>query len=99
MTDVLLTHSYHLSHDAKQLRKMQPYPPQPRASTITSFMCNTLLCTSFAHSLRLLRCAPAPVSGFWFHRHISNPGRGTIRSLSALFPESTAYSAIFRSFA
>jgi anaerobic magnesium-protoporphyrin IX monomethyl ester cyclase len=27
MTDVLLTHSYHLPHDAKQLRKMQPYPP------------------------------------------------------------------------
>ena len=26
MVDVLLTHSYHLSHDAKQLRKMQPYP-------------------------------------------------------------------------
>ena len=22
-----LTHSYHLAHDAKQLRKMQPYPP------------------------------------------------------------------------
>ena len=27
MADVLLTHSYHLPHDAKQLRKMQPYPP------------------------------------------------------------------------
>ncbi len=27
MADVLLTHTYHLSHDAKQLRKMQPYPP------------------------------------------------------------------------
>jgi anaerobic magnesium-protoporphyrin IX monomethyl ester cyclase len=27
MTDVLLAHSYHLPHDAKQLRKMQPYPP------------------------------------------------------------------------
>jgi radical SAM superfamily enzyme YgiQ (UPF0313 family) len=27
MADVLLTRSYHLSHDAKQLRKMQPYPP------------------------------------------------------------------------
>ena len=27
MADVLLTHSYHLAHDAKQLRKMQPYPP------------------------------------------------------------------------
>jgi len=27
MTDVLLTHSYHLFHDRKQVRKMQPYPP------------------------------------------------------------------------
>jgi anaerobic magnesium-protoporphyrin IX monomethyl ester cyclase len=25
--DVLLTHSYHLFHDRKQIRKMQPYPP------------------------------------------------------------------------
>lgn len=27
MTDVLLTHSYHLFHDRKQIRKMRPYPP------------------------------------------------------------------------
>lgn len=27
MVDVLLTHSYHLPHDRKQIRKMQPYPP------------------------------------------------------------------------
>ncbi len=27
MADVLLTHSYHLSYDPKQVRKMQPYPP------------------------------------------------------------------------
>jgi anaerobic magnesium-protoporphyrin IX monomethyl ester cyclase len=27
MTDVLLTHSYHLAYDRKQLRKMMPYPP------------------------------------------------------------------------
>jgi anaerobic magnesium-protoporphyrin IX monomethyl ester cyclase len=27
MTDVLLTHSYHLYYDRKQMRKMQPYPP------------------------------------------------------------------------
>ena len=27
MADVLLTHSYHLAHDTKQWRKMQPYPP------------------------------------------------------------------------
>src|SRR5579871_3705614 len=25
--DVLLTHSYHLPYDRKQVRKMQPYPP------------------------------------------------------------------------
>lgn len=27
MTDVLITHSYHLGYDPKQLRKMQPYAP------------------------------------------------------------------------
>ena len=27
LTDVLLTHSYHLPYDAKQVRKMQPYAP------------------------------------------------------------------------
>ena len=27
MLDVLLTHSYHLFYDRKQVRKMQPYPP------------------------------------------------------------------------
>ena len=27
MTDVLLTHSYHLPYDRKQVKKMQPYPP------------------------------------------------------------------------
>ena len=27
MTDILLTHSYHLANDPKQLRKMQPYAP------------------------------------------------------------------------
>ena len=27
LADVLLTHSYHLPYDPKQLRKMQPYPP------------------------------------------------------------------------
>ena len=27
VADVLLTHSYHLSYDRKQVRKMQPYPP------------------------------------------------------------------------
>lgn len=27
MVDILLTHSYHLYYDRKQIRKMQPYPP------------------------------------------------------------------------
>jgi anaerobic magnesium-protoporphyrin IX monomethyl ester cyclase len=27
LADILLTHSYHLANDAKQFRKMQPYPP------------------------------------------------------------------------
>ena len=27
MADILLTHSYHLPYDPKQVRKMQPYPP------------------------------------------------------------------------
>ena len=27
MADILLAHSYHLPYDAKQVRKMQPYPP------------------------------------------------------------------------
>src|SRR5215831_7775260 len=27
VVDVLLTHSYHLFYDAKQVRKMKPYPP------------------------------------------------------------------------
>jgi radical SAM superfamily enzyme YgiQ (UPF0313 family) len=27
MTDILITHSYHLPYDRKQQRKMQPYPP------------------------------------------------------------------------
>jgi anaerobic magnesium-protoporphyrin IX monomethyl ester cyclase len=27
VADVLLTHSYHLPYDRKQVRKMQPYPP------------------------------------------------------------------------
>jgi hypothetical protein len=27
MADILLTHSNHVFHDRKQIRKMQPYPP------------------------------------------------------------------------
>jgi anaerobic magnesium-protoporphyrin IX monomethyl ester cyclase len=27
MTEILMTHSYHLANDVKQMKKMQPYPP------------------------------------------------------------------------
>jgi anaerobic magnesium-protoporphyrin IX monomethyl ester cyclase len=36
LADVLLTHSYHLPYDAKQLRKMQPYPPIGTLYTATA---------------------------------------------------------------
>ncbi|QMV20006.1 radical SAM protein [Granulicella sp. 5B5] len=36
MADVLLTHSYHLPYDAKQLRKMQPYSPIGTLYTATA---------------------------------------------------------------
>jgi anaerobic magnesium-protoporphyrin IX monomethyl ester cyclase len=50
MADVLLTHSYHLAHDAKQFRKMQPYPPLGtlyaatalRAAAISVAVCDTM---------------------------------------------------------
>lgn len=59
MTDVLLTHSNHLAFDAKQLRKMQPYPPLGtlysatalRAAGISVAVCDT----TFVE----------PLSGFW----------------------------------
>jgi anaerobic magnesium-protoporphyrin IX monomethyl ester cyclase len=51
MADVLLTHSYHLSYDPKQVRKMQPYPPLGtlyaasalRAGNITVAVFDTML--------------------------------------------------------
>jgi anaerobic magnesium-protoporphyrin IX monomethyl ester cyclase len=36
LADVLLTHSYHLPYDAKQLRKMQPYSPIGTLYTATA---------------------------------------------------------------
>ena len=39
MTDVLLTHSNHLLNDAKQLRKMQPYPPLGTLYAATALRC------------------------------------------------------------
>ncbi len=51
MVDVLLTHSYHLPYDPKQVRKMQPYPPLGtlyaasalHAQGISVAVCDTML--------------------------------------------------------
>jgi anaerobic magnesium-protoporphyrin IX monomethyl ester cyclase len=51
VADVLLTHSYHLAYDPKQLRKMQPYPPLGtlyaaatlRAHGVSVTVCDTML--------------------------------------------------------
>ena len=72
---------------------------QPHASTTTLSTCDTQLFAGFAPSLPLLRYAPAPVSGSWFHRPISNPGHENTRSLSEFSPRLIAYFATFRSFA
>jgi anaerobic magnesium-protoporphyrin IX monomethyl ester cyclase len=40
LADVLLTHSYHLPYDAKQLRKMQPYTPIGTLYTATALRDN-----------------------------------------------------------
>lgn len=40
MAEVLLTHSYHLPYDAKQLRKMQPYTPIGTLYTATALRDN-----------------------------------------------------------
>jgi len=53
MVDVLLTHSYHLNFDPKQVRKMQPYRPLGTlfaASTLREHGCSvtlfdTMLCS------------------------------------------------------
>lgn len=42
MVDVLLTHSYHLPHDAKQMRKMQPYPPLGTLYAATALRANEI---------------------------------------------------------
>jgi len=63
MADVLLTHSYHLPYDAKQVRKMQPYPPLGtlyaaaalRGQGISVAVCDTMLqepITAFPEALR-----------------------------------------------
>jgi anaerobic magnesium-protoporphyrin IX monomethyl ester cyclase len=66
MTDVLLTHSYHLPHDPKQVRKMQPYAPLGtlyaasalRAGNISVAVFDTMLEApepGFANALKQLR--------------------------------------------
>jgi radical SAM superfamily enzyme YgiQ (UPF0313 family) len=68
MTDVVLTHSYHLANDAKQLRKMQPYAPLGtlyaaatlRSARISVAVFDTTLqdpATAFAQTLRRHRPA------------------------------------------
>jgi anaerobic magnesium-protoporphyrin IX monomethyl ester cyclase len=66
MADVLLTHSYHLPYDPKQVRKMQPYAPLGtlyaasalRAGNISVAVFDTMLEApepGFANALRQLR--------------------------------------------
>ncbi len=51
MADILLTHSYHLAYDPKQIRRMQPYPPlgtlyaaaSLHAAGISVSVCDTML--------------------------------------------------------
>jgi anaerobic magnesium-protoporphyrin IX monomethyl ester cyclase len=63
MADVLLTHSYHLPYDPKQVQKMQPYPPLGtlyaaaalRAQGISVAVCDVMLqdpITAFPEALR-----------------------------------------------
>ncbi len=47
MADVLLTHSYHLPYDAKQLRKMQPYTPIGTLYAATALRDNGISVTVF----------------------------------------------------
>ena len=67
MADVLLTHSYHLPYDRKQVRKMQPYPPLGtlyaatglRAAGISVAVFDTMLCRP---GRRFSRCIAASTS-------------------------------------
>lgn len=47
MADVLITHSYHLPYDAKQLRKMQPYMPLATLYAATALRENGISVTVF----------------------------------------------------
>jgi anaerobic magnesium-protoporphyrin IX monomethyl ester cyclase len=58
MADVLLTHSYHLAHDAKQYKKMQPYPP------LGTLYAATALCSAGISVAVYDTTFTEPVSGF-----------------------------------
>ena len=60
MADVLLTHSYHLARDAKQFRKMQPYPPLGTlyAATALRSPASTQTWTAAVEHMALRPCGP-----------------------------------------
>src|ERR1700744_6798410 len=58
MADVLLPHSYHLSYDPKQVRKMQPYPPLGTLYAATALRKHGMSAVVFDPMLQ------DPVSGF-----------------------------------
>lgn len=58
MADVLLTHSYHLQYDPKQLRKMQPYPPLGTLYAATTLQAHEISVGVFDTMLQ------DPVNGF-----------------------------------
>jgi anaerobic magnesium-protoporphyrin IX monomethyl ester cyclase len=59
MADVLLTHSNHLASDAKQFRKMQPYPPLGTLYAATAL--KTAGISAALHDTMFTE----PLSGFW----------------------------------
>ena len=58
MADVLLTHSYHLPYDPKQVRKMQPYPPLGTLFAATALRAQNISVAVFDTMLQ------DPVTGF-----------------------------------
>ena len=52
MADVLLTHSYHLPYDPKQVRKMQPYAPLGTLYAASALREGKYLCRRLRHHAR-----------------------------------------------
>ena len=52
MADVLLTHSYHLPYDPKQVRKMQPYAPLGTLYAASALRAGRYLCRRLRHHAR-----------------------------------------------